>query len=703
MPGRAAIPVRGKDSRGRATQVREITASTPWRSSLDLVWSYSRSQAYFGDNITTSPSFVDRRWRGPSEAGAEIEAGYHPELSEWRTSAVSGGDASSGEEDTYFDQARVRDRVTTSLETEQYWRTLHDEQDLDLERGRPMHKTERKEGLRDGQDESASDSSSRSRSMSPKRLGLYPRSNVRPQYSADDHAPSCPPRDSSTFMSTRQRSSSRHQTQLRSAAPQLLDPYRIDEQAPLLRGRNQVPVYMNSVRDKSHGHRVSQPAEVNAPSSYAKSTFWQTWFNTVNAIVGVSILSMPLAFANAGWVGGVVIFLLCGWVTNYSGKVLVRILAQQPHLHTYADIGSYAFGPKMRTYISFLFCFEMWIVSVALVILMGDNLSTLVFGSVGNAWVATGSKVLCFVIVSPTLLMPLSFLSPVSLIGIVSILVLFVVIMIDGVVQKHAPGSLWEPAQTFFFSSWTRMPISFGLVMAGFSSHPVIPSLYRDMKDPSQFDKMLDLAYLTAAGLYFSVATIGYLMFGSAVSDEITRDLASTAGYPYLLTSSAVLLMTINPMTKFSLALRPVYTSAERWLGILEGVVAAVPRPSENSQSIDSREEPDYAAAAASAIGDARVPVSEPRRRIMAALVRTGLAVSALLAAIIVPNLERVMAFLGAFLTFNTCILGPLLANMTLFRSKLSNFALVRDLLILSGTFVLAMAGTLGALWPSRT
>ena len=35
-----------------------------WRSSLDLVWSYSRSQAFYGNNIATSPSFVERRWAG---------------------------------------------------------------------------------------------------------------------------------------------------------------------------------------------------------------------------------------------------------------------------------------------------------------------------------------------------------------------------------------------------------------------------------------------------------------------------------------------------------------------------------------------------------------------------------------------------------------------------------------------------------------
>lgn len=47
--------------------------NAPWQSSLDLVFSFSRSAAFFGSNLPSSPSFV-ARYRRPSQAGDEEES-----------------------------------------------------------------------------------------------------------------------------------------------------------------------------------------------------------------------------------------------------------------------------------------------------------------------------------------------------------------------------------------------------------------------------------------------------------------------------------------------------------------------------------------------------------------------------------------------------------------------------------------------------
>lgn len=48
-----------------------------------------------------------------------------------------------------------------------------------------------------------------------------------------------------------------------------------------------------------------------------------------------------------------------------------------------------------------------------------------------------------------------------------------------------------------------------------------MPSLVRDMVDPSQFDKMIDYAFLVATAVYATIGVAGYLMFGDSVSDEV--------------------------------------------------------------------------------------------------------------------------------------------------------------------------------------
>ena len=41
------------------------------------------------------------------------------------------------------------------------------------------------------------------------------------------------------------------------------------------------------------------------------------------------------------------------------------------------------------------------------------------------------------------------------------------------------------------------------------------------MVDPSQFDKMIDYAFLVATTVYATIGVAGYLMFGDSVSDEV--------------------------------------------------------------------------------------------------------------------------------------------------------------------------------------
>lgn len=72
-----------------------------------------------------------------------------------------------------------------------------------------------------------------------------------------------------------------------------------------------------------------------------------------------------------------------------------------------------------------------------------------------------------------------------------------------------------------------------------FSGHAVIPSLARDMLDPTQFDRMINWAFVSscvhisfsniltqyqvaATFLYALIGYAGYLMFGNAVSDEVS-------------------------------------------------------------------------------------------------------------------------------------------------------------------------------------
>ncbi|CBQ72713.1 related to amino acid transport protein [Sporisorium reilianum SRZ2] len=774
MPSRTTnnrgIPVPRDQARGSARGDNQQQPA--WRSSLDLVWSYSRSQAFYGNNIATSPSFVERRW-----AGQDLEEdGIYEEEAEY----ISGEE---DESDDDYDGSTPHSRSGTDPEADTDTASMasdarfgpSDEFEWEGEALPPnaTQRTRRRSKARDRrleQLESADeDESSRSRSRSPKRLA-GPRERA------------------STTKLNPTRSDLPRRSQFSSASGEALrDPLADDdaggnnsssskdsEATPLLSGRRTSDMAKRKPGTYGALRRASESGAISTRSGdsnyhvqeFGNSTLLQSWFNTVNALVGVGILALPLAFSYAGWIGGTVLFLVCGLLTNYTGKVLAKIMAKEPSLRTYADIGSYAFGPSARILISLFFCLELWAVSVALIILFGDSMSA-IFPQVAPA----AFKMLGYCLVLPSVFLPLKFLSPISVIGIVSTFTLVVVVVSDGLIKKEAPGSLWSMGPTTLGPRWDRLPLSFGLIMSGFSSHPIIPSLVRDMKDPSKFPRMLNLAYVAATVLYLGMGMVGYAMFGTTVSDEITKDLARTPGFPLVLNSIAIWLIVVNPLSKFALATRPIQTTFEILLGIDDQTAARIQRQASKARRRSSAGIVAAAAAApgadartaskrGTADGDATPPkhlTSEaspatvsispnqrvsfatpapqdpasstatspsasaahenplagsaislraaqltsslhPRtRRLLQIALRIALTLLIAVTAVLLPGFEQVMAFLGAFLAFATCVFGPLLASLQLFGNEMRAWRVALDVAILGVSAVMAATGTVWA------
>jgi hypothetical protein len=98
----------------------------------------------------------------------------------------------------------------------------------------------------------------------------------------------------------------------------------------------------------------------------------------------------------------------------------------------------------------------------------------------------------------PTVFLPLSLLSYASILGIVSTVLIIAVVFVDGFTKRDTPGSLWSPADTSLeVKNLSELGIAFGLFMAGFSGHAVIPSLAKDMINPLEFDRMINWAFVS--------------------------------------------------------------------------------------------------------------------------------------------------------------------------------------------------------------
>ncbi|GBB94132.1 hypothetical protein RclHR1_00230010 [Rhizophagus clarus] len=423
---------------------------------------------------------------------------------------------------------------------------------------------------------------------------------------------------------------------------------------------NNVAISASGITDNTNERTplISRPDTII--DDIGKSTVKQTVFNSVNALMGIAILSLPFAFKYAGWVFGVLIFLFCLIQTNYTAKLIKKCLDTDPGCLTYADLAYLAFGKKGRLIMGSLFLMDLFNATVALMILTGDSLQTL-FPNVDLVHL----KLIAFFIITPTTWMPFHFLSHVSVFGIAATASLAAVVLIDGFTKFESPGSLLNPMDTHFLPpNWMAFPLAFGLINAGFTGHAVFPSLYRDMAKPESYNSMVNYSYLIASSIYITVAASGYLMFGSTTMEEITLNIMSTPGFSVLLNSFVIWMIVINPLSKYPLMLTPINISIEV---VFFKIVF---------------------------IG------SKFSRTIYTIISRTFVSFLIVYTSIAFPEFDRAMSLLGAFFSFLISAIFPILCYLKIFGHQLSNKSLAINIMFLVISTIMAIIGTIWTFFP---
>ncbi|CAG8588866.1 13783_t:CDS:2, partial [Cetraspora pellucida] len=367
------------------------------------------------------------------------------------------------------------------------------------------------------------------------------------------------------------------------------------------------------------------------------SNFRQSVFNSCNILIGIGILALPFGFKYAGWVIGLLLFFFCLGVTNYTAKLLAKCLEYDVRLCTYADMGAIAFGERTRLFISTLFSLELIASATALVILVGDSLHE-IFPDTSIITL----KVIAWSVMTPLTLIAIRYLSYFSLLGILSATTLVSVVIFDGLTKFERPGSLFDPMPTEIWppSLWT-LPISFGLIMAGFTGHAVFPTVYRDMQRPEKYPRMVNLTYKWTSVVYILMAVCGYMMFGNITKQEVTQNIMQTPGYLKLLNEFVIWLVAINPIAKYALTLNPINLTLEIYYHSIPWIESWL-----NS--------------------------GRGRRTGLRAVTRILVSSIVVLIAIQFPEFERVMGVLGSFFSFMISAIFPCVCHLKLYGHELS-------------------------------
>lgn len=400
-----------------------------------------------------------------------------------------------------------------------------------------------------------------------------------------------------------------------------------------------------------------------------QSTLPQTVFNSVNVLIGVGLLSLPLAVKYAGWVCGMIFLFLSAYITNYTAKLLAICLEADPSLVTYADVAYISFGSKARIVTSILFSLELIAACVALIVLFADSLDALLGG-----WSILGWKIFCGLVLVPLNFVPLRLLSLTSILGILCAFGIVGIVFIDGLLKPTYPGSLRQPAPTYAFpQTWMTLPLSLGLFMSPWGGHSVFPNIYRDMRHPAKYTRGLRYTYTFTYILDLAMAIVGVLMFGDDTRDEITSNILLSSGYPSALSILIVVFIAIIPLTKVPLNSRPIVSTLE----ILVGLDPRGLAPDSHLHSL-----------------------SPFLRNLLSIGIRILTIVIMVIVSIIFPDFDSIMALMGSALCFTICVVLPCLFYLKIYgdeitwTEKVCNWVLI---LICGGC---AVVGTVWAVIP---
>ncbi|KAL9247723.1 hypothetical protein vseg_021125 [Gypsophila vaccaria] len=369
------------------------------------------------------------------------------------------------------------------------------------------------------------------------------------------------------------------------------------------------------------------------------TSFFKTFFNGLNALSGVGILSVPYALASGGWLSLVLIFTVA-LAAFYAGLLIKRCMEADTTIKSYPDIGQRAFGKAGRRIVSVFMCIELYLVVTGFLILEGDNLNnlfpTLKFETYGLTFGGRDTfVVIVALIILPTVLLDnLSILSYFSATGVVASLVILASILWVGAFEGIGFKSKGELLKL------SGVPTAVSLYGFCYCAHPVFPTLYNSMKHKQHFSKMLLFCFLSSTISYATMAIFGYLMFGPTVNSQITLNLPTNK----LSSKVAIYTTLINPLSKYALMLEPVATAADSWF-------------------------PDYR-----------------KKRHFRIFIRTALVSTQVIVAIVVPFFGSLMSLVGAFLSVTASITLPCLCYL-----KISGANLRFEKVLVIGTIVISI------------
>ncbi|KAF4695143.1 hypothetical protein FOZ60_005880 [Perkinsus olseni] len=246
-------------------------------------------------------------------------------------------------------------------------------------------------------------------------------------------------------------------------------------------------------------------------------------FNLVMTAIGLGIMTLPLAFARAGWISGIILLVVAGVFVYYNVTLLCDGLCMNPEnpkrpISSFEDLGRICYG-KVATVINSITLHPLLLCAcAAFLILLATSMYSLTGVLSYNLWL----------LIVTILIMPFSCLRSMKEIGILSALGVAsvfatVILVVIASVDEYVAEGIENDAITYHLSGGPIELISvFCTFLLSFNVSITVPTIMKDVRRPQRFRRVAWISFVFVGVVYLLITTVGYLAFGDAITNYDT-------------------------------------------------------------------------------------------------------------------------------------------------------------------------------------
>lgn len=296
-------------------------------------------------------------------------------------------------------------------------------------------------------------------------------------------------------------------------------------------------LHPNSALVESKRVLMHQVSNVSMP--HQQSGLFGAASNMVNSIVGAGIIGIPFAISNTGFVVGVLMLILVGYLTDKSLRMIVELASFHPLLRhlgvlTFEDLARIPFGRWGAGFVLTVMFVMAYGGMVAYLLIIKDTVPTILrFAKVGEGGFV--QRELVMVITATIIILPLAMKRDMASLSKTSLLSILADVFLTGFVVAFSPiqstvqqvGGFGEVIR----GNWANSGIFIGLGVLSFamacqhSTFIVFNSLAD--KTPERWSKVTFRSVTIATILCLLLGVSGYLGFLDATKGNILNNFDS--------------------------------------------------------------------------------------------------------------------------------------------------------------------------------